>query len=197
MEGIHTLKDLLRPGDWLAKVDLKDAYFSIPIHPEHRCFLMFPFLGKTYQFNCLPFGLSSAPWVFTKTLKPISALLREMGVRMIVYIDDILILAESRDLLNDHVTGLVYLLECLGFIINKKKSILTLSRSLEFLGFVVDTLTMELKLPREKLKKIRTEAGHLLKEECFTARTLSRLLGKMNATSQVIPPAPLSIAHFK
>ena len=44
-----------------------------------------------YQFNCLPFGLSSAPWVFTKTLKPVIALLREMGVRIIVYIDDVLI----------------------------------------------------------------------------------------------------------
>ena len=32
MEGIHTLKDLVNPKDWLAKVDLKDAYFAIPIH---------------------------------------------------------------------------------------------------------------------------------------------------------------------
>ena len=41
-----------------------------------------------YQFNCLPFSLSSAPWVFTKTLKPVIALLRELGVRLIAYIDD-------------------------------------------------------------------------------------------------------------
>ena len=69
MEGIHTLKDLLKRGDWLAKIDLKDAFFSIPINPNHKKFLRFMFQGNTYQLNCLPFGLSSAPWVFTKTLE--------------------------------------------------------------------------------------------------------------------------------
>ena len=54
MEEIHTLKELVRPGDWLAKVDLKDAYCTIPIH---RKFLRFLFQEKTYEFICLPFGL--------------------------------------------------------------------------------------------------------------------------------------------
>ena len=121
MEGIHTLKDLVNPKDWLAKVDLKDAYFAIPIHQSHHQYLRFRFQGKCYQFQCLPFGLSSAPWVFTKTLKPALALLREMGVRLIAYIDDILILAESRELARSHAEGLVYLLQCLGFKINQKK----------------------------------------------------------------------------
>ena len=72
MEGIHTLKDLIKLGDWLAKVDLKDAYFAVPIHKAHEQYLRFSFQGKLYQFNCLPFGLSSAPWVFTKTLNSAS-----------------------------------------------------------------------------------------------------------------------------
>ena len=96
MEGIHTVKDLLRHGDWLAKVDLKDAYFVIPIDPTHRRYLRCQVLGKIYQFTCLPFGLSSALWVFTKTLKPVLALLREMGMRLVAYIDDILILGSPR-----------------------------------------------------------------------------------------------------
>ena len=63
MEGIHLLKDLLRKGDWMMKVDLKDAYFMVLIHREDRDFLKFICRDKCYKFNCLPFGLACAPWV--------------------------------------------------------------------------------------------------------------------------------------
>ena len=95
MEGIHMLKDLLRAGDWMAKIDLKDAYFMIPIAQEDREFLKFQWKDRSYQFNCLPFGLFSAPWVFTKTTRPVVVALREVGVRLIIYIDDILVMAET------------------------------------------------------------------------------------------------------
>ena len=197
MEGIHSLKEILKPGDWLAKVDLKDAFFTIPIHVAHRKYLWFTLQGKVYEFNCLPFGLSSAPWVFTKTLKPVIALLRELGVRLIAYIDDILILAESREELERHVVALIYLLECMGYIINSKKSITNPAQTLEFLGLIVDTLSMELRLPLDKLKKIRAESRKLAREQTTSARSLARLLGKMNATTPVIPPAPLFCRHLQ
>ena len=122
MEGIHLLKDLLKQGDWMVKVDLKDVYFTVPIHKQDRDFLKFTFKNKTYGFRCLPFGLACAPWVFTKTLKPVAAQLRQLGVRLIVYMDDILILAETPELARDHVIGLIYLLENLGFIVSRSVS---------------------------------------------------------------------------
>ena len=118
MEGIHTLKDLVNPEEWLAKVDLKDAYFGIPIHQSHHQYLRFMYQGTHYQFQCLPFGLSSAPWVFIKTLKPALALLRDMGVRLIAYI---LVLAESKEQTRNHAEALVYLLQCLGFKVTRVK----------------------------------------------------------------------------
>ena len=63
MEGIHTL---IKRNDWMTKINLKDAYFMIPIH---RSVLRFSTQNRLYQFSCLPFGLSCAPWVFTKTLR--------------------------------------------------------------------------------------------------------------------------------
>ena len=89
------------------KVDLKDAYFSIPIDREHWKYLCFKLGAKTYQFTCLPFGLTSAPWVFTKTVKPIAALKRELGFRLVIYIDDILLMAESRELALEQGSALI------------------------------------------------------------------------------------------
>ena len=131
----------------------KDAYFAVSIQRSHYKYLRFRYQQKHYQFQCLPFGLSSAPWVFTKTLKPALALLREMGVRLIAYIDDILVLAESQDQARNHAKALVYLLQCLGFKVNQKKSVLEPAQVMEFLGFTIDTVKMELKLPLEKMKK--------------------------------------------
>ena len=191
MEGIHMLKDLLKQGDFMAKIDLKDAYFAVPISKSDRRYLRFRWKDKIYQFNCLPFGLSCAPWVFTKITKAVTAVLREMGIRLIIYIDDILIMAESETLLKDHIQGVIYLLENLGFVINFPKSILDAMRSIEFLGFLVDSGTMELRLPGDKLKNIRGEAKKLLTSEHTTALELSRTLGKMNAATKAIAIAPL------
>ena len=151
--GIHTLKDLLKRNDWMTKVDLKDAYFTIPIHTSNRPFLRFSALGSQYQFTCLPFGLSSAPWVFTKTLKPVTTLLRELGVRLVIYIDDILVIAESPECAKEHTKGLIYLLENLGFTVHPEKTQLTPTQTIEFLGMEIDSRSLELRVPGRKLKK--------------------------------------------
>ena len=51
----------LSPGDWCAMIDLKDAYFHIPIHRSYCRYLRFAMEGKIYQFVALPFGLTIAP----------------------------------------------------------------------------------------------------------------------------------------
>ena len=51
MEGFHMTKDLVKPEDWLAKIDLKDAYFLVPIHPSHQQALMFYHLKTRCDVN--------------------------------------------------------------------------------------------------------------------------------------------------
>ena len=122
MEGFHMVKDLIRPQDWLAKIDLKDAYLLVPIHLDHRKYLQFRWQSLTYQFNCLPFGLSCAPRVFTKLMKPVVAFVREKGMRLIIYLDNILVMCESQEELTKQVNLIQDLFAVLGLTINIKKS---------------------------------------------------------------------------
>ena len=108
------------------------------------------------------------------------------------YIDDVLVMAETEELARDHTKALVFLLEALGFIVHPTKTVRDPSQRLEFLGMTVDSRSMELEVPWQKLKKLRAEATALSKAPTTpTARVVSRLLGKFNAVAQAIAPAPL------
>ena len=190
MEGIRTLRKIVVQDEWLAKLDLKDAYFTVSVHQEHRKFLRFVVDQVRYQFTCLPFGLSCAPWAFTKVLKPVTAFLRSLGVHLIVYIDDILIIGKSSEEVQNHMEGLIALLEGLGFIVIFEKSVLTPSQRIEFLGLQLDTSTMCLSLPGHKIRMIRGEAAQLLRQGSMSAHRVAQFIGKLNAASQALFPAP-------
>ena len=191
MEGIHLIKDLLQEGDWMIKVDLKDAYFSVPIHQDHRKYLQFQWEGRTFQFNCLPFGLSSAPRVFTKIIKPIMAWLRQLGIRAIAYIDDFLFMARSKE--EAQILGhlVLALLQSLGFTVNMKKSILEPVQELEFLGFAISSVLMKIQIPQPKLERIETWANTMMKQDIVTGRELAQFIGTAVSMSLAIPMAPL------
>ena len=97
-----------------------------------------------------PFSLTSAPWVFTKVLKPVVGTLRQMGIHLIIYLDDILIMHQNREELIELTPLICQLFEALDLVVNMKKSILVPGQLIEFLGFLVNSLTMYLILPAQK-----------------------------------------------
>ncbi len=84
--------------DWFVTIDLKDAYFHVSIIPSHRRFLRFAFGGKAFQYRVIPFSLALSPRTFTKCMDGALAHLRLQGIRVLNYIDDRLILAQSREM---------------------------------------------------------------------------------------------------
>jgi hypothetical protein len=140
-----TVKQILaqiRPGDWFFSLDLKDAYFHIQIAPHHRRFLRFAFEGVAYQYTVLPFGLALAPRTFSKCIDAALSPLRQMGIRVLNYLDDWLVLAQSEAELVAHRSLLLGHLENLGLRINWAKSSLSPSQRTSFLGTVFDSARM-------------------------------------------------------
>ena len=159
MEGFHMVKDLIKPWYWLAKIDLKDAYFLVPDHPSHQKFLQFQRQDRLYQYQCLPFGLSCVPRTFTKLMKLVVALLRERGIKLIVYLD-ILILCSCRYTLINQLIFVRDLFQVLGLLINEKKSQLEPSQEIVFLGLAISTTTMQVSLPKEKVARIQQKPSN-------------------------------------
>lgn len=191
MESIRTVKGLMMKGDWLLKLDLKDAYLAVPIHQAHREFLKFQWQDQLWQFQALPFGLSSAPCVFTKLLKPVVSTLRKLGIRLVLYLDDMLIMAKHREEAKSHLATIMDLLLSLGFIINLKKSVLSPTQELEFLGFVLRSREMTIALPTQKLLTLKKTAKRMMEREETTIQDLACLVGMMVAAHPGILPAPL------
>ena len=97
MRSLQTAKDLMRKECWLGSIDLKDAYYSVPVHVEYRKYLRFRWKGRLMQFKVLPNGLACAPRYFTKILVPAFASLREKGYKCFPYIDDSFIVADGQE----------------------------------------------------------------------------------------------------
>ena len=194
MEDLSLLKNMLSLGDWMGKLDLKDAYFTIPIHRDHWRYLRFRLKGSMYEFTCLPFGLSQSPRVFTKVLKPVIAFLRRQGIRILTYLDDSLVLSRTQDGLSQSMKRVEDLLQSLGFLINYKKSQFVPVQELEFLGVTIDSRNMTLKVPEDKLINILEVINTLLRKTSVSIRDLAQIIGKLQSCKLAVLAAPL---HYR
>jgi hypothetical protein len=184
-----TIKHILaqiRSGDWFVTMDLKDAYFHIQINPRHRPFLRFAFEGQAYQYTVLPFGLSLAPRTFTKCVDAALSPLRQRGVRVLNYLDDWLVLAQSRGELIAHRDLILGHLKCLGLTINVSKSKLSPCQSVIFLGIVLDSVSMRARLTPERALSVRALASSFRERESAPLKKFQKLLGLMAAASPVL-----------
>ena len=123
METVASVLLSVREGDFLASLDLKDAYFQIPIHRSSRKLLRFTSEGTVYQFQALCFGLSTAPQVFTRVFAVVSAWPHSHGIRLLRYLDDWLVLSSSKREAKQAVQSLLSLCNTLGIVINEKSDL--------------------------------------------------------------------------
>ena len=162
--------------------------------PCHRKYLRFCWQDQLWQFAVLLFGLNSAPFIFTKLMKPVVATLKKLGIQVILYLDDMLIMVNSQDKARDHCQCAIYLLTSLGFVLNVEESMWSPRQQIEFLDFTLDSNTMTILLPSQKL----TTMLRTLAEKTQTSlREIPQVLGTTVATHPAILPAPLHYRHLE
>ena len=161
MEIVASVLLSVREGDFLASLDLKDAYFQILIHRSSRKLLRFMSEGTVYQFQALCFGLSTAPQVFTRVFAVVSVWAHSHGIRLLRYLDDWLVLSSSEKEVKQAVRSLLSLCHTLGIVINEKKSDLVPSQTAKYLGMTIDTEAGKV-FPSGASREIPGGSGELL-----------------------------------
>lgn len=184
-------------NDFLAKLDLENAYFLIPVSESSSKYLRFIFQGQCFEYLCLPFGLNVAPYVFTKVLRPVVNHLRERGFSSVVYLDDFLIIASSKWECIRNVKATTELLEYLGFIINYNKSSLKPKHKAEFLGIIFNSRKMELILPENKKQKMIELLNKFRPGKVIPIRKWSSFVGSINACSPAVKYSRIYIKGFE
>ena len=134
MDTLHTITKLIRKDCFMASIDLKDAYYSVPISRKDRKYLRFLWQDTLFQFTCLPNGLSCAPG---KLLKPALSELHFRGHISSAYIDDKYLQGQTYKECVHNVIDSVTRIDSLGLVAHPEKSVFNPSQQLEFLGFIL------------------------------------------------------------
>ena len=197
METPNSVLLAVRKNDFLLSIDLKDAYFQIPVHPSSRKLLRFVSNDTVYQFRAVCFGLSTAPQVFTRVFAAVSSWAHSRGVRLLRYLDDWLILSSSETKTRHHVDLLLTLCRSLGMVINTKKPDLSPSRSVEYLDMVIDTVSARAFPTETRVQKFLSLARKFLSQPSPPAWRWQVLLGHTSSLEKLVPRARLRMRSLQ
>jgi hypothetical protein len=189
MEGLPVVKETLRPNDWMCSVDLSDAFFHVPLHPNSQKYFQFRWRGKLYQYRVCPFGWSRSPQWFQALTRHITSICRrEFNFRLVCYLDDFLMFGTSKKEAEKNCQVLLCLLRHFGFSPNLKKTRQVAAQRREFLGMIVDSVSMELSIPEVRLKRYRTNAKRMrtlmLTGKDVSLQALRSLVGQLQSCEQ-------------
>ena len=194
MDSLKTVTDLMTQACYMASVDIKDAYYTVPIATEHKKCLKFRWRDKLYQYTCLPNGLASAPRIFSKLLKPVFNILRQKGYLSSSYIDDCYLQGATYGECHENVQETGRLLGDLGFPIHNEKSVLIPSQVFTFLGFVLNSVTMTVQLTDSRKQKLKNACLNLVNKETCTVQNVAEVIGLIVSSFPGVEHGPL---HYR
>ena len=175
----HVMKQKIKFEDWkialqyfdkdcyLYKYDLKSGYHHLDINDKFKTYLGFCWNEKYSVFSVLPFGLTSAPYVFIKTLRPLVKYWRKHGIRMVLYLDDGWSTNFDLSSCSADASFVLYTLNKAEFVVNKEKSIWTPCKSLLWLGLWWNSEDHSIKVPDERVNDLIDSINSVFSKSTF------------------------------
>ena len=145
----------------------------------------------------LPFGLATAPQVFTMIVKEVKLMALSRGPRLHQYLDDWLIRSKSQEEAQVNPQAVVDLTQSLGWIINQEKSELKPPQVFSFVGYVYHLHSALVKPTQERWLKLQDLILRLKSKHVLTARCLMSLIGLLASTEKMVPEGRLHMRPFQ
>ena len=158
-ETLQTALNLVSKDCFFASIDLWDAYYSVPIAEEYRKYFKLCWRHKLYYFKAAAMGLGPIPRIFTKLTKPILAHLHDSG-RAIT--DDSLLVGKTQYNTVQCVIESVRTYDAFGFTFHDEKSQFEPSQEITYLGFVINSKELTVRLTEERGQKLILASKDLL-----------------------------------
>ena len=180
-ETQNQIRSAFSQGQWTISVDLTDAFFHIPIHRESRHLLRFSYRGKVFQYKALPFGLKTAPWIFTRTVSQIQAMPEMKDIPIHFYLDDWIVAVDTPQSGTHAATEITALCGELGLLVNLEKSDLVPSQVFTYLGATYNLATYTVYPTTENFLKVKLLGEKFLSKGHMPARKWLQLVGLLNS----------------
>ena len=187
MDTVASVLGSLSVGDWMVSLDLKDAYFQVPIHPRSRKYLRFVWQGRVFQFRVLCFGLATAPQVFTKVMAPVAAWAHHQGFTVRRYLDDWLVTGDSVQSCVTVTRSLLQLCQRLGIQVNLSKSDLVPSQRTQYLGMVLDSQRALVFPSPDRVARFLEVVRRFLEDRAPPVALWRSLLGHLTSLERLVP----------
>ena len=177
----------LGPGTMMAKIDIRSAFRLIPVHPADRHLLGMKWGKYTFIDTCLPFGLRSAPKLFNIMADLLTGVLSRQGVSYLIhYLDDFLTLGPpGSNICQQNLNIIQKVCASLGIPLALEK-VEGPSTTLTFLGITLNTISMEARLPNDKISRIKQLVSSWLNRQKATKREILSLVGLLQHATKII-----------
>lgn len=197
METQESVRTTVRDHFWTVSIDLQDAYLHVPVRPTYRKYLRFAFCGQVFQFRSLPFGICTAPCLFTRLMKCVAGFIRRQGPSLMQYLDDWLVYSLSREVLLNHLTQVWGIITNLGLIPNLEKSELVPAQRFQYIGMYFLTDLGIVRIPSDRVDSLVTQLSRCIQSSRLSARTFLSLLGSLNAAAPFVELGRLHLRQLQ
>ena len=193
VRNFKALAELFEAGFYFFTFDLESGFHHVSVVEHHQQLLGFSWLfpdGKRrfYNFRVLPFGLSSACYVFTKLMRPLVARWRSMGHVALVYIDDGI--SGVADRTSAKAASIIQRKDLLssGLKVNEAKSDWEPRQLGQWLGIIINTIQMTFQVPSSKLERLKSAIRDVLGCQNVPVKDIARISGYLVAMTIALGP---------